>query len=88
MQIRFLINDKELTLQGLSIPEDEVISGQQMEYVARKRREGVLLQMFSLGGPTPQVQPTSSFIPVQVQQLLEKYKERPSQVCFGKSYFD
>ena len=64
---------KEVTLHGLSIPEDKVISGQQMEHVARKGKGGVLLQLFSLG--SPQVQTTCSFVPVQVQQLLEKYKE-------------
>ncbi|KAL4193184.1 hypothetical protein AMTRI_Chr06g175660 [Amborella trichopoda] len=70
--MRFHVNDKEVALQGLSVPENKVVSNPQIERAARKKN-GALLQLFALGAP--QLQPTTSSIPTQVQQLLEKYKE-------------
>lgn len=71
--MRFHVNNKEVTLQGSSFPDNKVVNGRQMEHAAKMRKEVVLFHLFSLG--TPQVPMVSSFIPVQVQQLLKKYNE-------------
>ncbi|KAA8519397.1 hypothetical protein F0562_013653 [Nyssa sinensis] len=43
LQMKFNANNKEVTLQGLSIPDNKVVNMNQIEAVARKGRDRVLL---------------------------------------------
>ncbi|XP_038985807.1 uncharacterized protein LOC103721475 isoform X2 [Phoenix dactylifera] len=73
LQMKFDMGGKEVVLHGLSIPENKVVNNFQLERVARKRKDGVLLQLYAMRGP--QAQYFQLLLPTNVQQLLDKYKE-------------
>ncbi|KAA8531825.1 hypothetical protein F0562_006458 [Nyssa sinensis] len=64
LQMKFNANNKEVTLQGLSILDNKVVNLNQIKVVARKGRDGVLLQLFLL--ENPEMKQPSSNIPTQI----------------------
>ncbi|XP_011623312.1 uncharacterized protein LOC105420637 [Amborella trichopoda] len=71
LHMKFHIERKYVALQSLSVPDNKVVSHSQMERLTRKKKEGALLQLFSLGAR--QLQTASSPVSSDLQQLLDKY---------------
>lgn len=48
LHMRFNLGGEEVSLQGLSIAEDQLVGGEEMQRELRKQGEGALLQIFSM----------------------------------------
>ncbi|XP_077236504.1 uncharacterized protein LOC143878006 [Tasmannia lanceolata] len=73
MQMKFKVNDKEVTLQGLSNPEDRVVDDSKFIRTSKKNGQGVLLQLFAVG--VSQSLPNPLPNDHNLQQLMEKVIE-------------
>lgn len=70
LQMRFHIEDKEVVLQGMSTPKSKIINAEEMSRELRKKKQGVLLQLYSLSMKDPHVN-----INPQLQPILTSYKD-------------
>ncbi|KAA8542515.1 hypothetical protein F0562_023667 [Nyssa sinensis] len=73
LQMRFKIDDKEVSLQGMSVPKDQIIGDLQFSREFKKSKKGVLLQLFTLGTPLPKV--VVACQPPPLQQILEEFQD-------------
>lgn len=74
LQKKFKVADKEVVLQGASIPNDELVRELKFIREVRKIKKGVLLlQLFSLRAPVTKVE--VGYQPPQLQQILEEFQD-------------
>ncbi|KAA8522099.1 hypothetical protein F0562_012587 [Nyssa sinensis] len=66
-------DDKEVSLQGMSVPKDQIIGDLQFSREFKKSKKAVLLQLFTLGTPLPKVEVTCQ--PPPLQQILEEFQD-------------
>lgn len=68
--MKFQVGDKEVTLQGMSVPQNKVVNAKEINRDLRKEKQGILLQLYSLS-----IKVSPNTIHHQLQQLLTSYAD-------------
>ncbi|XP_026399723.1 uncharacterized protein LOC113295606 [Papaver somniferum] len=71
LHMRITVDGKEVLLQGLSVPENVVVSGAKIQNAAKKKKEGIFLQLYSLTAASTN---SSHQLNAQVKEILAKYQ--------------
>ena len=68
--MKFQVGEKEVTLQGMSVPQNKVVNAKEINRDLRKEKQGILLQLYSLS-----IKASPNTIHRQLQQLLTSYAD-------------